>query len=63
MIQPADLFGAGVTDDSARRNTRPELGCRPGNLAPVRAEQMKRPCIDEAGDYFVVALFGLPCLT
>ena len=43
MAQPADLFGAGVTDDPARRNTRPELSCRPGNLAPVRAKQMKSP--------------------
>lgn len=44
MAQPADLFGAGVTDDPARRNTRPELSCLTGNLAPVRPKQMKRPC-------------------
>jgi len=43
MAHSADLFGAGVIDDPARRNTRPELRCRPGNLAPVRAKQMKRP--------------------
>lgn len=43
MIQPADLIGAGVTDDPARRNTRPEFSCHPGNLAPLRAKQMKHP--------------------
>jgi len=43
MAQPADLFGADVTDDPARRNIRSELRCRHGNFAPVRAKQMKRP--------------------
>lgn len=57
MAQPADLFGAGVTDDPARRNTRPELSCRTGNLAPVRPKQMKRPCRQKQG-YFICRSFA-----
>lgn len=57
MAQPADLFGAGVTDDPARRNTRPELSCRTGNLAPVRPKQMKRPCHASQG-YFICRSFA-----
>jgi len=51
MAHSADLFGAGVIDDPARRNTRPELRCRPGNLAPVRAKQMKRPWPQPQGHF------------
>jgi len=37
-------FGADVSDDSARRNARPEISCQDGNYAPVRLWQMKWPC-------------------
>jgi hypothetical protein len=52
MVHPAAVFGAGVTDDPARRNTRPELRCRPGNFTPVRAKQMKRPWMGTQGVSF-----------
>jgi hypothetical protein len=40
---PEGVFGAGVPDDPARRNTQPETSCQPGNHAPVCPKQMKQP--------------------
>jgi len=57
-LGPEGAFGAGVTDDPARRFARPETGCLPGNGAPVC------PRADEAalGDEGLRTDAGLTCV-